>query len=312
MKHFIFLFHLLSFFMGFMSIQLAVTAYIKFKKQVIRDYIFFIAALTMILVQQTFVSYEIINLVEPSLLNNVLNAAEYLASSCIIFFLPRFAHQLMQKEWKKTQDYLFKIAAFFPVGALILYHLSGTKIKAAVLSSSLLFLVIVYGIIFLFVHVESIASDYLKRILKCYLVIAVLAVPYMYLDTRIEHMAGLNQLFPYGLLSVPVFYFLWSLLSIYFGIRYFRIQNDKIFTAVNEEETEERLKQEELFFQKFNITNREKEIIELLIKGYSYNQLADELVISITTVKTHVHNIYKKVGVKNKMELLYLMKEKES
>ena len=54
----------------------------------------------------------------------------------------------------------------------------------------------------------------------------------------------------------------------------------------------------------FNLTQRESEVADLLIKGYSYTKIGDTLFISIPTVKTHVSNIYKKVKVNNKMELL--------
>ncbi len=53
----------------------------------------------------------------------------------------------------------------------------------------------------------------------------------------------------------------------------------------------------------YNLTPREFEIAELLIKGFSYAQISGSLFISMPTVKTHVTNIYKKVNVNNKMEL---------
>lgn len=133
----------------------------------------------------------------------------------------------------------------------------------------------------------------------------------MYLDTRIEQISVLSRLFPYGLLSVSIFYMIWSILSLYFGIRYFKYNLEKSYGDKDEQALIEIADTREQFFEKFNITNREKEIILLLMKGYSYNQLAEELVISLTTVKTHVHNIYRKVEVKNKIELFNLINKEQ-
>ncbi|WP_028973245.1 helix-turn-helix transcriptional regulator [Spirochaeta cellobiosiphila] len=52
------------------------------------------------------------------------------------------------------------------------------------------------------------------------------------------------------------------------------------------------------------ISPREEEIIQLLIKGNSYKDIAETLFISLATVQTHVRSIYKKMGVRNKVELI--------
>lgn len=54
----------------------------------------------------------------------------------------------------------------------------------------------------------------------------------------------------------------------------------------------------------YNLTNRELEIIDLVSKGYSNQQIADALCISLFTVKTHMQNIFKKMGVKNRTSLI--------
>lgn len=48
---------------------------------------------------------------------------------------------------------------------------------------------------------------------------------------------------------------------------------------------------------KFDLTDRELEILRLLVKGRSYKILASELAISIDTVRTHIKNIYEKLQV---------------
>lgn len=53
-----------------------------------------------------------------------------------------------------------------------------------------------------------------------------------------------------------------------------------------------------------NLTKREKEIMRLLGHGASNLQIADELFVSENTVKTHLHNIFKKINAKNRLQAL--------
>lgn len=63
--------------------------------------------------------------------------------------------------------------------------------------------------------------------------------------------------------------------------------------------------------EEFNIlemlTERESEIANLLLKGKTYRMIAGELNISENTVKTHVKNIYSKLGVQSRSELTSLL-----
>ncbi len=53
------------------------------------------------------------------------------------------------------------------------------------------------------------------------------------------------------------------------------------------------------------LTSRELDILELMIKGYSNQEIARSLFLSIHTVKTHMQNIFKKMDVKNRTSLSY-------
>jgi DNA-binding NarL/FixJ family response regulator len=57
---------------------------------------------------------------------------------------------------------------------------------------------------------------------------------------------------------------------------------------------------------KFNISPREKEIIVLLLKGKTNKEIADPLFIELSTVKIHIHHIFKKLGIRNRAQLLRL------
>ncbi len=54
----------------------------------------------------------------------------------------------------------------------------------------------------------------------------------------------------------------------------------------------------------FNLSKRENEVLKQLCTGLNYQQIAANLIISPNTVRTHIENIYKKMEVKNKAELV--------
>jgi len=58
------------------------------------------------------------------------------------------------------------------------------------------------------------------------------------------------------------------------------------------------------------LTNREKEVLDLLTKGYPSEVICSTLFISTNTLKRHVQNIYNKLGVHNRAELFKLLHKK--
>jgi len=59
--------------------------------------------------------------------------------------------------------------------------------------------------------------------------------------------------------------------------------------------------------EKLGITQREQEVLQLLVTGKTYKEIGTELFISLPTVKTHVSNIYSKAKVRNRLELSNLI-----
>lgn len=52
------------------------------------------------------------------------------------------------------------------------------------------------------------------------------------------------------------------------------------------------------------LTVRENEVIEQLVNGFTYKEIANVLGISVSTVNDHLKNIYNKLGVNSKAELI--------
>ena len=48
------------------------------------------------------------------------------------------------------------------------------------------------------------------------------------------------------------------------------------------------------------LSKRENQVLKLISDGLKNQEIADQLFVSITTVKTHVHNIYGKMDVRNR------------
>jgi DNA-binding NarL/FixJ family response regulator len=52
------------------------------------------------------------------------------------------------------------------------------------------------------------------------------------------------------------------------------------------------------------LSNRENEVLQWLSKGLLYKEIADQLSISVATVRQHIHKIYEKLHVQNRTEAI--------
>jgi len=64
---------------------------------------------------------------------------------------------------------------------------------------------------------------------------------------------------------------------------------------------------EALLYEKYGITEREREILSLLRAGYSRREIAESLCISMNTAKAHFRNIFVKLGVNSSEEAIKLI-----
>lgn len=61
----------------------------------------------------------------------------------------------------------------------------------------------------------------------------------------------------------------------------------------------------------FELTEREREVLELVVQGHSNQQIAEALVITVATVKAHISNILSKLQVSSRAEAIaYAIKHK--
>lgn len=55
---------------------------------------------------------------------------------------------------------------------------------------------------------------------------------------------------------------------------------------------------------KLGLSKREVEVLELLAQGFSNQEVADKLFVSLNTAKTHISNIYSKLNVKRRTQAI--------
>lgn len=61
----------------------------------------------------------------------------------------------------------------------------------------------------------------------------------------------------------------------------------------------------------FKVSSRERDVLSLLLKGWKNQRIADELCISLQTVKTHVHNLLKKTLCTSRSQLISKIQSKD-
>ncbi|PSB08797.1 helix-turn-helix transcriptional regulator [filamentous cyanobacterium CCP1] len=56
------------------------------------------------------------------------------------------------------------------------------------------------------------------------------------------------------------------------------------------------------YIQPVNLSDREREILKLIVEGQTNQEIASHLYLSLSTVKTHVKSIFNKMGVDHRVQ----------
>ena len=87
-----------------------------------------------------------------------------------------------------------------------------------------------------------------------------------------------------------------------------QMERPKIQTVIVEKEVIITQPEEFVFneaeLKKLNLTTREYQVLQLISKGHSNADIAKELFLSLSTIKTHVSNLYTKMDVKSRTQAI--------
>ncbi|MBS1746559.1 MAG: helix-turn-helix transcriptional regulator [Bacteroidetes bacterium] len=97
------------------------------------------------------------------------------------------------------------------------------------------------------------------------------------------------------------------LMFAFIGVRYWlKLEIERQRQQIYSEYKQNNESQQQTGFQNL-LSSREIEVMELINSGLSNKEIADKLFISLSTVKTHINNIYKILEVKNRREAIEKM-----
>lgn len=312
MKHIVFLIHVLSFIFGCVTIALSLFSYFKYKSGLVKYYTLFLISLLAILLERTFSYYQMASVLTVDSLNVMFWGIACLGWGLCMYSLPRFTYDLLKLHMSEGKKLMFGMLACLPVVSLVLYYTLPYKIIILLIINLIILITMLYCLCLAIVLLKSVKVPETVKIIKTFLIIFGLWIPIVFIDFRLLQVPSLMEAFPYGLMSIPVFYLVWNFFTLYYGYKYLEVfvhppgegkQSHPDEAAMEEERSEN------AFFERYKFTNREREVIMMLIKGYSYNKVSEELGISFATARTHGYNIYQKAGVSNKVELVNLMKQ---
>jgi DNA-binding CsgD family transcriptional regulator len=161
------------------------------------------------------------------------------------------------------------------------------------------FMICMYLLIFLSVlrHSRAMTDHYEKKFMR---LLGSLYLLYMIASMAAFTLADLHVLVEH------IFFFLflsWHLIPILFLTLYLEKYHGQ--TAVVQDDFESKLNE---FAEVYEISRREKEVIQLISKGLSNQEIGDSLYISLQTVKDHIHRIFVKTGVKNRVQLTNMIR----
>jgi DNA-binding CsgD family transcriptional regulator len=87
-----------------------------------------------------------------------------------------------------------------------------------------------------------------------------------------------------------------------------KLSKPKIETVVVEKEVyvtrNENFVLDTLLISQLELSKRELEILSLLAKGHSNQEIATKLFVSLSTVKTHIQNLFEKLEVKRRIQAI--------
>ncbi len=137
-----------------------------------------------------------------------------------------------------------------------------------------------------------------RRITKALIILDIIILPGIICDLYLYKTHNVSVL-------IPILYAIFAVLFTVYIARRYILQLKSIPADIASVSYDD-------IFSRTGISSREQEIVYLVLKGLGNRDIAKQLFISPNTVKTHIRNIFRKMGVKSRFELAMTLKNSKS
>lgn len=300
MKHLILAYSFVSYSSGLLSLIVLIIAFLKVRLRKLLFLLLFILMETFQLLYLGYYQYLYINNI-PVLFHDYHFVFIYSLISFTIIILPMLVNELCDISLRRPINYSFGVMFLIGLACIMTPYLKGylsAGVSIYFFARFKVYLIFslgaaLYGFLTLIINIKKV-KDTKDRILF-------LNLAFIILVTAFQLVSPVFKAFPESVLVFATCY-------LYFNILLVKYSFDKFFQSF-------RLKHSDLlkkFFTEQKITEREKEIMVMMALGLSNKDIGARLFITEATVKTHIKNIYKKLNIRNRIQLFNLLKEKES
>ena len=228
------------------------------------------------------------------LINFIFETVTIASMAFVIVFLPYFLSWVIAKPWGRLQTLRFYpvAIAYFGIGLASKIINGGPFDFWGRLIQTLMVLgVYAYCIVTLWVNLKNIEYPPARHIALAINIVSLSLIPLSIFSLFYDIVADF---------SYPIYVFAFSVVIVVYD--YIRFDLDK-----QETENKPELKFDSL--ARFKISEREFTVVQLICEGMTNKEIANELSISVNTVNNHVANIFSKMGVRSRIDLLKVLKE---
>lgn len=276
------------------------------RKDLLYFILFFVASTGNIFIDLVLM-YRSLNITGIFALGDYLLTLTSVPFSFVMFSaFPMAVHRILEvpnEKWKNRGllviNFLSHVIQYFPAGTS--YDMQTETLVMGPLYSIIgisNLVVIVYCIILLLTGFKRIKKGALRQLLMLGGLLTLVFMPGFFRDITFSMGKNYFSIFPIEIIFFPLYYFFLAVIIIVFSSRY--------FLAITQLERSIHPSAGFLtdFSRKHGLTEREREVIPLIVEGMGNKQIADRLCISTKTVNNHIYNLYRKLEINSRFELL--------
>jgi len=296
MGHLALLYLFLSISIGLASLIIVIIIFIKSKNKFLGYYLSFHLSFSLFIIFTCLELYLVINNI-----NLIYELYLYIRITGFFFqyllavFLTIMVHYIFDARLKKIKNFLliiFSLFSFIYRFYLLIIKINFHFVMLNYISEMIFLMILFYDLIICIIYLNKITDKDIKKITLYATVQLAVFFPFI-----INDLINFLRL-PEGVYFFPFIFCGNSIMITSFILKkYFKVSNIQNIQTLVES-------LDDNFFRKYDLSPREKDIFLLIVKGYGNKRISDELFISISTVKKHIYNIFKKINVNTRFELI--------